>query len=138
MPFREFVFIFLLFACVVYASLFGGKTGRWGAAIFVGATVLSNVAARFNPDWASPSYGVFWVDMGCMTALLVLASNSNRYWPIWALGFQIVSVATHFAMMIAPDIVPVVYQSIESFWSIPILGVMVLGTTFDWHHSRES
>ena len=137
MPFRELVFIFLLFASVGYAFVFGGKTGRWGAAIFIGATVLSNIAARFNPEWASTSYGVFWVDAACMLALLVLAFGSNRYWPIWALGFQIVSVATHFAMMMAPDIVPVVYQTIESFWSIPILAVMIAGTTLDWHHRRQ-
>jgi len=60
-----------------------------------------------------------------------LACNSGRYWPIWATGFQIVAVATHFASLWIPDIVPIAYQALLSFWSIPILGVMVAGTWLD-------
>jgi hypothetical protein len=131
-----FIFVGLLIGCSTYASILGGRTGRFGAAIFIGATILSDIAARTNPDWASTSFGVFWVDTSCMMALLVLALASNRYWPIWALGFQTASVATHLATIVAPDILPKAYQGIAAFWSLPILVVMVIGTTLDWQYTR--
>ena len=137
MYFLEIVFMFLLLACSAHASIFGGWTGRCGAMIFIGATVLSNITVRANPDWVSTSYGLFWVDVACLIALFILACNSNRFWPIWAVGFQTVSVLAHFATMLAPDILPKAYQAIEAFWSIPILGVMVAGTAVDWQYDRR-
>jgi hypothetical protein len=64
--------------------------------------------------------------------------NSNRFWPIWALGFQTVAVATHLATIWVPDIVPKAYQALLSFWSIPILWVMVAGTRKDQKYERSS
>lgn len=109
-----------------------------GAVIFILATALSDIAARYNPDWASTSFGVLWVDTGCLGGLAILALRSNRYWPIWALGFQTAAVATHMATIIAPDIVPKAYQAVAAFWSIPILVAMVTGTTLDWQHSQRA
>jgi hypothetical protein len=131
MSFLEFVFYGVLTGCSAYASIFGGRTGRAGSAIFFAATVLSAYAATANPLWASTSYGVFLVDTGCWVALMILALHSNRFWPIWALGFQTVAEATHIATLLAPDIVPKAYQAMLAFWAIPILGVMVAGTRLD-------
>lgn len=138
MYFLQIVFTFMLLACAAYASILGGRTGRAGSAIFIAATLLSNIAARFNPNWASTSFGVLWVDTGCLLGLLVLTLRSDRYWPIWALGFQSVAVATHLATIVAPDIVPRAYQAMAAFWSIPILVAMVTGTTLDWQHSQRA
>ena len=88
-----------LLLCVAYASVNGGRTGKAGSAIFILATMLSEAAVRMNPNWAGTSLGLFAVDAGCLLALLILALMSNRFWPIWALGFQIVAVATHVATL---------------------------------------
>ena len=88
-----------LLLCAVYASANGGRTGKAGSAIFVVASVLTVAAARMHPSWAGTSLGLFAVDAGCLLALLILALASNRFWPIWALGFQIVAVATHLATL---------------------------------------
>jgi hypothetical protein len=120
-----------LLLCAAYASLNGGRTGKAGSAIFILATLLSAAAVRMNPNWAGTSLGLFAVDSGCLLALVMLALNSNRFWPIWALGFQIVAVATHLATLSVPDIVPKSFQALLSFWTIPILWVMVAGTHKD-------
>lgn len=131
-------FVFALLLCVGYASVFGGKTGLAGSAIFVAATVLTALATFVNPTWASTSYAVFAVDGGCLLLLAALAVNSNRFWPIWAVGFQTVAVATHIATIWIPDIVPKAYQAILAFWSIPILWVMVAGTRKDRQYQRKT
>lgn len=136
MDILQSTFIFALFLCVIYASVIGGRTGRAGALIFSTATLFSAFAAMLNPTWASTSYALFMVDSGCLLALIALALNSNRFWPIWAMGFQTVAVATHIATIWIPDIVPKAYQALLSFWSIPILWVMVAGTRKDHKYER--
>jgi hypothetical protein len=120
-----------LVLCAAYASINGGRTGKAGSAIFVIASVMTVAAAQMNPNWVGTSLGLFAVDAGCLLAVFILALTSNRYWPIWALGFQIVAVATHLAALSIPDVVPKSFQALLSFWAIPILGVMVAGTHKD-------
>lgn len=129
-------FIFALLLCVGYASLVGGRTGRIGSLIFITATVFTVLATKVDPSWATTSYAVFAVDAGCLLALAALAVNSNRFWPIWAVGFQTVAVATHLATIWVPELLPKAYQAMLAFWSIPILWVMVAGTRKDWNHAK--
>ncbi len=129
-------FLFALLLCIGYASLVGGHTGRAGSAIFIIASFLTALASKVDPGWARTSYAVFAVDGVCLLALIILAASSNRFWPIWAVGFQIVAVATHLATIWMPDIVPTAYHGLLAFWSIPILGVMVAGTRKDWIYEK--
>jgi hypothetical protein len=136
MDVKEVAFIFALLMCVLYGSIMGGRTGRVGSAIFVAATALTAAGAMLDPTWASTSYAVFTVDAGCLGLLVVLAIYSNRFWPIWAVGFQTVAVATHIATLLIPEIVPKAYYAMLSFWSIPILWVMAVGTHKDRKHEK--
>jgi hypothetical protein len=137
MDFLQASFIFALLLCSGYASICGGRTGLAGAAIFMAATALTAWGTLVNPNWAGISYAVFVVDTGCLLALAALAMNSSRFWPIWAVGFQTVAVATHIATIWMPDIVPGAYQAMLAFWSIPILSVMVAGTRKDRQYERS-
>ncbi len=138
MDFLQAGFILALLMSAGYASIYGGRTGRAGSAIFVLATALTAFGTLLNPTWGSTSYAVFAVDSGCLLLLAALAIHSNRFWPIWAVGFQLVAVATHIATLWIPDIVPKAYQAILSFWSIPILWVMVAGTRKDRKYERDA
>lgn len=131
MSFITILFNFALMLCAGYASIFGGRTGRAGSLIFIAATALTLIAFSVEPSWRDTSYGIFIVDLGCLIALAVLAAKTNRYWPIWALGFQTIAVATHLATMVADETVPQAYRALLSFWGIPIIIVMVLGTMKD-------
>ena len=130
-------YLLALVLCAGYASIVGGRTGRIGSAIFIGATGLTVVATLYEPTWASTSYAVFAVDGACLLALTILALHSTRFWPIWAVGFQTVAIATHLATIWVPDILPKAYQALLAFWSIPILWVMVAGTRKDWNYQRN-
>lgn len=130
-------FAFALLLCVTYASLLGGRTGRIGSLIFVFASLLTLAGTIIDSTWASLSYAVFAVDTGCLLALAALAIHSNRFWPIWAVGFQLVAVATHVATLLNPEIVPKAYQAMLSFWSIPILWVMAVGTYKDRRYEED-
>jgi hypothetical protein len=128
------IFNLVLLLCTAYASTAGGKTGISGSIIFISATLLTIAANKVDPSWGDTAYGIFTVDVACTAALAVLALKSNRFWPIWALGFQIGAVGTHLATIWMPEIVPQAYQALATFWSIPILWVMVVGTHLDRRH----
>jgi hypothetical protein len=134
----QVAFLCGLFLCVLYSSAVGGRTGKAGSVIFLLAAILSAAAAVLNPDWDSTSYAVLAVDAMCLVALAMLALTSSRFWPIWATGFQLVAVATHLATIWIPYIVPEAYQAMQSFWSIPILSVMVAGTRKDRKYKKGS
>lgn len=121
----------LLIGSTGFAAIFGGKTGKVGAAIFGVASGLSVWATTLNPEWQGTSYALMAVDSLCLLALLLLACASTRYWPIWASGLQLIAVVTHVATIIDPKIVPKIYDSLSGFWSIPILLIMVCGTMMD-------
>lgn len=128
----------MLLLCAGYASIFGGRTGRAGSLIFITATILTIVAFKANPTWTQTSYGIFAVDLGCWLALGILAIKTDRYWPIWALGFQTIAVSTHLATMVAEDIVPHAYRALLSFWGIPVLFSMVAGTLIDRRYVKAA
>lgn len=126
-----------LILCAVYASINGGKTGKAGSALFIIATALKAVACQMHPSWAGTYIGLFAVDIGCLLALILLALCSDRYWPIWALGFQTVAVTAHIATLSIPHILPKSFQAIVAFWAIPIFWVMVIGTHKDQQFERS-
>lgn len=128
------IFNLVLLLCAAYASTAGGKTGISGSIIFIAATLLTIAANRVNPGWGDTAYGILAVDVACMVALAIVALKTDRFWPIWALGFQIAAVGTHMATISMPEIVPRAYQALATFWSIPILWVMVAGTRQDRRH----
>ncbi len=127
----KFAFATVLLLSCLYAAWRGGRSGRIGAIIFLTASILTVPATSQNPAWTTRMVYIWAVDLGCLLALMILAFNSRRYWPIWATGFQTASIATHGAITLYPDGPPVVYMGLESFWSIPILLVMLAGTRLD-------
>lgn len=98
------------------------------------AALISIPAARLDPDWATTVFAVFAVDLCLMIGLTGLAVRSRDHWPIWAAGLHLNTVISHCATMVAPRIVPKVYQTLESVWSVPILIVMVIGIALDRRH----
>lgn len=132
----KLAFATLLVLTCFYAAWRGGRSGKVGAAIFVTASLLNIPATAPNPSWSSEMVYIWAIDLGCLAALATLALYSRRYWPIWATGFQIASVATHFAVSLYPDGPPRVYMALETVWSVPILLVMLIGTRLD-HKSGQ-
>ncbi len=120
----------LTLGCCGFAARTGGVVGRWGALLFLTTAALSFVP-DFHATWTSPSVVLLAIDSCYLLALWALAVRSHRYWPIWAAGFQAISVVTHLARLIDESVVPKLYRAMESVWAIPILLAMVVGSELD-------
>jgi hypothetical protein len=123
----------LLALCSIYAAVVGGPTGRVGAGLNVGATVATYFAFQFGP-WTETHIPVLIIDVILLLALYALALKSRVYWPIWAAGFHLITVAVHGATLIAPDFRSTLYYYVNGMWAIFVQMAMVWGITLDRLH----
>lgn len=125
------LFTILLFASCAYAFLAGGKEGRWVSLLIISAALLSIPASHLDYGWARAQLPVLAIDVLLLIGLAIVAVRSRRYWPLWMTGFHLVSVSTHAARLAEPDLPPLIYFALQSFWSPPGLLVMVGGIVLD-------
>jgi hypothetical protein len=119
----------IVLASGIFAFLAGEKPERTGAALLIGATALSWVAFRLSHmHYSAAEIGVFAVDCALLLGLCILALRADRYWPIFAAGFQGVGVLTHLAMLTGTAIAPLAYAHALNIWSYLVILSLVLGT----------
>jgi hypothetical protein len=125
------LFTVLLFGSCAYAWAAGGSEGRWNAAMLVAAAVLSIPASHLDYGWSRTQLPVLAIDLTLLAGLIAMAMRSRSYWPLWMVAFQLISVTTHVATVAQPALKPLIYFALQSFWSLPLLLVMVAGIMFD-------
>jgi hypothetical protein len=115
----------LLLACCWLAWRRGERMEQLGAGLFVLASVATLLvdSSRF----ARLETGVLVVDAALAAGLLAMAIAAASFWPMWAAGFQLVSVSFHFGTLLVPGATGWVYAVAVNFWSIPVMLSLVLG-----------
>lgn len=76
-------------------------------------------------------YPLLAIDLVCLFCFLALALRSDRLWPLWAAGFQLVAVLIHLATVWEIDIAPKAYQALQQLWTIPMQLAMLSGIMAD-------
>jgi hypothetical protein len=98
----------------------GGTCERHGAATAVLASLASTLAAnRFS--WASLDVELFVIDLAVLGSFWWLSLTSNRYWPYWVTGWQLVAVLVHVQRAIFADILPAPYALLSMYLAYPML-----------------
>ena len=133
---RYVIFWAILLITCGYALLKGSKYERIAAGVFLLATVLS-VAGHLTLQvryFALDTADVV-VDSAVLVALVAIALTSDRFWPLWAAGFQLVGSMAHVLKMIDMTFAPWGYAVAARFWSYPILVVLFIGV---WRQHRRT
>lgn len=134
------LFWLLLSLCCSFAASAGGKSGRIGAALLMAAT-LATWLLENTSSWSQTHWPVMAIDLLLFCGLYFLALRSEAYWPIWAAGFHLLTVAGHFASIIMPDFRMGIYWRFSGVWAILVLMAMVVGISVDrsmWYRSRHA
>ena len=127
----QLMFITMLAACCGFALWQGRNSERWtAAALLLGA--IASPLVQTSGFW-EPENGILVVDGLLLVYLLALALNSDRYWPLWAAGFQIVGTLIHVARFVDSSIWHSAYATAQVFWSYPVLLALGMGT---WLEAR--
>jgi hypothetical protein len=130
------VFDLLLLVSCGYALWRGRKYERIAALVFIAATLLSFFGeSPVQHRYAGIEITDLAVDSGVLAALVAIALLSDRFWPLWAAGLQLVDSMSHVMKAIDADMIPSVYGAAERFWSFPILLVLLVGA---WRSHRRS
>ena len=133
---RYLIFWTILLICCGYALLRGRKYERIAATVFMAATVTS-VAGHFVTDvrYHALEISDVVIDTVVLIALVAIALASDRFWPLWAAGFQLVGSMAHVLKFIDVAFAPWGYAVAARFWSYPILIVLLIGA---WRQHQRS
>lgn len=129
------LFSILLVASCGYALAAGGWPERSVAWTNMIGSVLSLLIALDPSTRWMHGMGAMWlIDLSVCATFLMVAANSDRFWPIWNFGFSIASLMAHLAHALQPELPFMAYFRSEAVWVYPALATMVLGT---WQHQRD-
>jgi hypothetical protein len=101
----------------------------------VGAVALTQLAvAGATSRFSSVELGILAVDVVMLLGLLGLALRAERFWPIWAVAFHLISTAGHAVKVVDPAVLRWGYAFALAMWSYPMLALLAIGT---WNHQRR-
>jgi len=136
---RYVIFWAILLICCGYALYRGRKYERLAAILFLSATVVSVVVRmQLRAGYSVINVGEVAVDMVVLVALIAIALVSDRFWPLWAAGFQLVGSMPHLFKALDASFAPWGYAIAARFWSYPILFVLLIGTWRQYRRSRDA
>lgn len=122
-------FALLLTLAAIGALLRGGVVERRGVVLFIGAWVAS-LTAQWISGETSPGLWLPVIDATVLGWLVALSWRSPRPWPIYATGFQMLTLAGDLAPWIRPDIHLWRHMTLLATLSFGAVGVLTLGAWF--------
>jgi hypothetical protein len=116
-------------ACLLATGLYAVLRGRTPERIGAGAVVLGSYASIPSVAFfGAPEIGILAIDCILLSVFVGLLLVTDRFWPIWATGFHMISVVTHIAVAVQPKIIPAAYANYAIFWAYPVLVSLAWGT----------
>lgn len=125
---------YITLICTVSLWL-GGASERWAAGVIFCGWLASWVLAKTSPGGYGD--GVAVVDVILLAVLVVIALRSSRYWPLWAAGFHLLAVMTHWAHLLDPSVGSWTYQTAGIIWGYLLVGALAFGTWGAWRERRQ-
>lgn len=113
----------------------GGPSERLAAVLFYGAWILTRIT--HDPDRFATQWAVSLVDGALFASLTLLALKSDRYWPIFAAGFDLLSIITHLARALDATLPEWAYYTAAQIWAYLTIGALGLGTWNSWRDRRR-
>lgn len=71
--------------------------------------------------------GIMLVDLALLLLYVWLALRSQRHWPMFAAGFQLLAIITHLGRILDPRISGWAYITAEIIWSYLVLFAIAYG-----------
>ena len=127
----QIMFLTALLGSCGAALWFGRDSERWTALVLFVSAVASPIVE--TSEFVHPESGILAIDFMLLAYLIALALRSDRFWPLWAAGFQIVGTLIHVARLVDTTIWQSAYATAEIFWAYPVLAALALGT---WWEAR--
>jgi hypothetical protein len=123
--------------CMLATAAFAVWRGGWAERVValgmivdsVAAAILQNNHNLFDTPWAELA-----LDIAYLGVMLWVALRSNKTWPLFTAGFQLILVVIYFARLAQPHIWAWAEYTAIIIWSYMILIAIAVGT---WRHWRS-
>ena len=112
-------------ACLA-AALRGGRIERVAAPLFA-AAYLTSVFAQDLRRFADPRVTVFAVDAAMLVFLCAVALRSDRWWVLFAAGFQGLAVLVHVAILLDERVMGFAYSVGLNLAGYLVFGALAAG-----------
>jgi len=129
---NQFIFDAVMILTCGTALWYGRDSERWTAIVLVAAAVGSLFAQ--TSKFFQPESGILLIDLALLGYLVWLALRSDRFWPMYAAGFQIIGTLIHVARITDDSIFQTAYATGQILWSYPVLLTLAVGT---WLEARR-
>lgn len=130
------LFWLLLLVSCGYALWRGRRYERIAALVFIAATIVSILMrSPIEGRYQGLESSDLIIDSAVLAAVIAIALASDRFWPLWAAGLQLVDSMSHMMKAVRADLLPHVYGAAERFWSYPILAILFIGA---WRQHRRT
>lgn len=118
------LYYIVLLAAVALAIWRGGRWERWAAyTAVIGSVATTLIVPR--PEWREVEYEIFAIDLVVLAGFWVAALKTQRFWPYWITGWQLIAVFGHLQKLMFPEILPAPYALLSMYISYPILFVIL-------------
>lgn len=131
---RQLLFGVLLWAVTIYAFRRGGRDEKIVAATLIVATYLSPLVVASLKRFHQTELPLAMVDIGLGCVLLIVALRSDKFWPLWLIAMQGLTILSHFAPFV-PHMIPWNYRNAIVVWSWPMQ--IVLGFAVHQHYREQ-
>ncbi|HEX4873386.1 MAG TPA: hypothetical protein VFV06_00660 [Sphingorhabdus sp.] len=121
------IYYLALAATVAIAFWRGARSEKWGAATALAGS-LASTASALNADWSMLIVQLLLVDLFVLASFWWLAFISDRFWPYWVTGWQLVAVLVHLQKALFKDILPEPYALMTMYLAYPSLLLILIAS----------
>lgn len=112
-----------------YAAAQGGAPERLVAAMLAVAAAATTLLPRPSlVAYDAVFWGVVWVDLALLIALVAVAATADRFWPMWLAALQLITLATHGVRGYDSSLLPWAYWLLAGKIAYPMMLLLVVGT----------
>ncbi len=125
--------------CMLSTAGFTLWRGGWAERVAALGMIVDSVGAAILQDkhdlFATPWSGLYF-DIAYLGVMVWVALRSDRTWPLFTAGFQLVLVVIYVARLAEPHIWAWAEYTAIIIWSYMILIAIVVGTWLHWRGQR--
>ena len=111
---RSLVWALTVLGVCALALWRGGRFERLAAGVMLAAWAVSMLVDKTGFD--EPEWGVMTVDLAALAVFVWIALKSDRFWPIFAAAFHLLSIVTHLARTVDSTVLRYAYMTAEILW----------------------
>jgi hypothetical protein len=118
------IYYVVLLITVGIAVWKGGQPERRAAYVALIASILTSAVTPF-PTWTNIETSIFVIDVTVLLSFWYIAWHSDRFWPYWITGWQLIGIFGHIQKFMFVEILARPYSLLTIYIAYPMLLVIV-------------